>query len=72
MTVSIKYTPTLYKLNEDNVFDCTHDEAYVENPTDPTEAMYVCPSCDCTATAEVDGIDEWGHLEYEAKDWRND
>lgn len=64
MNIAITYYPSHYVLDEDSEFTCPHTEAYVENPKDPTEAMWVCPDCEAYGYAKPDGIDDEGHLEY--------
>jgi len=66
--ISVKQDSQVFVLNEDNEFVCAHLEAYVENPRDAHEAMWICDQCDSYAGADVDGIDDEGHLEYRTPD----
>jgi hypothetical protein len=66
--ISVKQDNQAIILNEDNEFVCAHLEAYVENPQDAHEAMWICDQCDMYSGADVDGIDDEGHLEYRTPD----
>lgn len=66
--ISIYQDTQEFILNEDNNFVCAHINGYVQDSTDPENAMWVCEDCEMYSAAFIDGIDEWGHPEYKTPD----